>query len=202
MIQKAAAMVIGCYITTTCLLTHHVSCRVSGETSNHPGDSAPLQTSLGTLWLLAFSKTKITLEREEISDHQWDSGKNNGAPDGYWENCARSPGAYFEGEWVSLSYVQCFLYLVSSSVNVCFSYCMAGNLLDSPCIFQVEGTATKHSTDETRRQKMTQCLTEVKEGQCVWRAGVGQAARNEAGNFVQGLPPVKTMKRAELSTKG
>ena len=40
-----------------------------GKTSNHPGDSAPLQPRFGALWLLAFSKTKITFEREDISDH-------------------------------------------------------------------------------------------------------------------------------------
>ena len=40
------------------------------EVSNHPGDLAPLQPRFGTLQLLAFSKTKITFEREEISDHQ------------------------------------------------------------------------------------------------------------------------------------
>ena len=39
-----------------------------GETSNHPGDSAPLQPRFGALQLLAFPKTKITFEREEISD--------------------------------------------------------------------------------------------------------------------------------------
>ena len=34
-----------------------------------------LQPRLGTLRLLAFPKTKITFERAEILDHQWDSGK-------------------------------------------------------------------------------------------------------------------------------
>ena len=59
------------------------------ETSNHPGDSAPLQPRFGALWLLAFPKTKITFEREEISDCWWDSGKYDGATDGEWENCVR-----------------------------------------------------------------------------------------------------------------
>ena len=58
-----------------------------GETSNHPGDSAPLQPTLGTLQLLAFPKTHITFEREDISDHWWDSGKYHGAAYGNWENC-------------------------------------------------------------------------------------------------------------------
>ena len=40
-----------------------------GETSNHSGDSAPLQPTFSALRLLAFPKTKITFEKEEISDH-------------------------------------------------------------------------------------------------------------------------------------
>ena len=68
-------LVIGSFIMTTYSLMHHVLCRVFCETSNHPDDSAPLQPRFGTLWLLAFPKTKITFEREEISDHWWDSGK-------------------------------------------------------------------------------------------------------------------------------
>ena len=36
----------------------------------------------GALQHLPFFKTKITFEREEISDHQWDPGKYNGAADG------------------------------------------------------------------------------------------------------------------------
>ena len=57
-----------------------------GETSNHPGDSAPVEPRFGNPWLLAFPKTKVTFEREEISDHQWDSGKYDRAADGNWEN--------------------------------------------------------------------------------------------------------------------
>ena len=34
-----------------------------------------LQLRFGILWLPAFPKTKITFEREAISDRQWDSGK-------------------------------------------------------------------------------------------------------------------------------
>ena len=46
------------------------------EMSDNPGDqSAPLQARFGALWLLAFPQIKITFEREEISDHQWDSLK-------------------------------------------------------------------------------------------------------------------------------
>ena len=53
------------------------------------------QPRFGALQLLAFPKTKIAFEREEISDCWWDSGKYDGAADGNWENCVRFQGAYF-----------------------------------------------------------------------------------------------------------
>ena len=40
-----------------------------------------------------------------------------------------------KGTEESVSYVQCFLYLVSSSINVYFSYYMAGYLLDRLSLF-------------------------------------------------------------------
>ena len=89
----------------------------SCKTSNHWGDSPPLQPRFGALQLLAFPKTKIIFEREEISNHCWDLGQYDRAADGDWENCVRSQGIY-NGTEVPLSYVQCFMYLVSSSVNV------------------------------------------------------------------------------------
>ena len=92
------------------------STEIFGETSNHPGDSAPIQPRFGALWLLAFPQTKITFERGEISDHQWDSGKYDGAADGDWENCMRSQGAYFEGDWGVIFLPTVFL--VPSSINV------------------------------------------------------------------------------------
>ena len=63
-------LVTGSFITTMHLLIHHISCRAFfGEISNHSGDSAPLEPRFGALRLLAFPKTKITFEREEVSDH-------------------------------------------------------------------------------------------------------------------------------------
>ena len=123
MIQKAAA--IGNWWLAASSWQCANSCITScveffGETSNHPGDSAPLQRISGTMWLLAFLKTKIMFEREEISNHQGDSRKYDRAADGNWENCVRSQSAYFEGDWGSC--IQCFLYLISSSINVSFSH--------------------------------------------------------------------------------
>ena len=68
----------------------------------------------GALWLLAFPKTKITFEREEISDHWWDSGKYDEGADGNWENCVRSQSTYFEGDW-GINVLCTFL--ISSSIN-------------------------------------------------------------------------------------
>ena len=65
MIQKAAGEL------PQCTLSCSTSCAgFFDETSNHPGDSAPLQPKFGTLRLLALPKTKITFEREEISERR------------------------------------------------------------------------------------------------------------------------------------
>ena len=109
-------LVIGSFIMTTHPLTHHVSCSLFGKTPNRPDDSALLQPRFGALQLLAFAKTKITFEREEISDCWWGSGKYNGAADSNWENCVRSQWNYFEGDWGTI--VLCTMFLLSSSINV------------------------------------------------------------------------------------
>ena len=126
---------------------HHWQCAYScitsytefcGKTSNHPGDSAPLQPRFGALWLLAFPQTKIIFERAEISDYRWDSGKYDGAADGNWKNCERSQGAYFEGDWGII--VLCTMFLVSCiffNEWLYFSNHMAGYLLDRPSYIHI-----------------------------------------------------------------
>ena len=91
---------------------------VFGKTSNHPGDSAPLQPRLGALRLLTFPKTKIIFKREEISDHQWDSGKYKGAAMATGRTVWGPKVPTLKGTEASLSYVQCFLYLIFSSIKV------------------------------------------------------------------------------------
>ena len=118
MIQKSTAMGNWWLAASSQQCAHSciMSCaEVFGKTSNHPSDSALLQPRFGALWLLAFPNTKLTFEREEISDHWWDSGKYNGAAGGDWENCVRSQGAYFERDFVLCTM---FLYLIFSSINV------------------------------------------------------------------------------------
>ena len=94
------------------------------KTSNHPGDSAPLQPRFGALQLLPFPKTKITFEREEISDHQWDSVKYNRAADENWGKTVRCQGAYSEEDWGVI--VLCTIFRVSSSMNVCLNFIVHG----------------------------------------------------------------------------
>ena len=106
-------LVIGSFITTTCPFTHHVLCRVFWWNIHHPGDSAPVEPKFGTCDFWLFPKLKsplISFEREEISDHRWDSGKYDAVADGYWENCVRSQGAYFEVDWrITPCSVSCIL---------------------------------------------------------------------------------------------
>ena len=103
---------------TTCLLIHHVSCRVFWWNFKSPRWLRPLQLRFGILRLLTFPKTKITFERWKISDSWWDVGKYEGAAYGNWENCVRSQGAFFEEDWGII--VLYTMFLVSSSINVSF----------------------------------------------------------------------------------
>ena len=115
-IQKAAAMG-NCWLAassrlrTRLLITSHTE--FFGETSNHPGDLAPLWPRFSTLGLLAFPKTKITFEMKRLQ-----------TVDEIQENMTGQLIAIGRSVWgpkvptlkrteMSLSYVQCFLYLVS-----------------------------------------------------------------------------------------
>ena len=99
MFQKALAMgnwwlaASSWQYTKSCIMSH---AEFFGKTSNHLGDWAPLQPRFSDLWLLAFPTNKITFEREEVSDHWWDSGKYNRAVDDNLWNCMRSQGAKFQ----------------------------------------------------------------------------------------------------------
>ena len=131
--RSSGQLAIGSFIAIISPLMYHFSCGVFGETSNHPDDSTPLQPRFGALWLLAFPKAKITFEREEITDYGWDSGEYDAAPVGNSNEALCSvltrgkdsgrtvwglKEPALKGTEASLSHVQCFLYLVSSSVNV------------------------------------------------------------------------------------
>ena len=90
--------------------THdHISCRVFWRNIKSPRWLTPLHPRFDTLRLLAFPQTKITFEREEIPDHWWDSGKDDRAiRRTMWDPKVST----LKGTEASLSYVQCFLYLL------------------------------------------------------------------------------------------
>ena len=96
----------------------HISCRVFSQNMRSSRGLSPLQPRFGTLWLLAFPKTKITFKKGRDFRPFMYSGKYNETADRNWENCVRFQGAYFEGDWGIMCCVQCFLYLVSSSINI------------------------------------------------------------------------------------
>ena len=153
MIQKTAAMGNWWLAASSWQCAH--SCIMSCadffcETSNHPGDSAPQQPRFGALRLLAFSKTEITFEREEISDHRWDSGKYDRVADGdsnkgfcrvFWtvekklEELCEVPRCLLWGglrHHCPMYNVSCILYFFNK--HFYFSQDMAGYFLDRPHI--------------------------------------------------------------------
>ena len=133
LIQKSAAMGNWWLAASSRQRAHsHITCRAECSWNiKSPRWLRPLQPEFGALWLLAFSKTEITFEREEISDHQWNSGQYGGAVDGDWENYVRFQGVCFEGHWGVI--VLCTMFLVSCIFS--FSYLMAGYLLDRSRVF-------------------------------------------------------------------
>ena len=132
-IQRATAMGNWWLAASSQQFTHSciISCaEIFGETSNHPGDAAPLLYRFGALWLLASPQTKIAFEGEEISDCGWYSGIYDGAD---WDNCVHTE-VHTEGDCVI---VLCKMFLESCIFfNKCpyFSYYMTGCLLDRPCM--------------------------------------------------------------------
>ena len=102
------------------------------ETSNHPGDSVSLQPRFAALQLVAFPKTKITLEREEISDVNEIQKNTTGQLMAIGRTVWDPKVPIFKGTEVSLPRVQCFWHLVISSVNISISYYMTGYFLDRP----------------------------------------------------------------------
>ena len=94
---------------------------IFSETSNHPGDSASLSLDLVSCGFWLFPKLKSPLKRKRFQ-----------TVNEIQENTMRQLMAIGKTVWgpkmltlkgtkMSLSYVQCFLYIASSSVNVYFS---------------------------------------------------------------------------------
>ena len=115
-------LVICQFIMTMLPLMHHVSRRVLGKTPNHPGYLFPLQPIFYALLLLAFPKTKITSERPEIQTISEIHNNMTRQLLATWGTVWGPKMPTFKRTEASLSSVQCFLYLVSSSINVSISH--------------------------------------------------------------------------------
>ena len=121
MIQKAAVM--GNWWVAASSWQRARSCIVFcaqffGETSNHPGDSAPLQPRFGMLWLLAFPKLKVPLKAKRFQTINEIQQNTTGQLMVIGKTVWGPKVPTLKGTEASLSYVQCFLSLVSSSINV------------------------------------------------------------------------------------
>ena len=81
-------------------------------------------------WLFPKLKSLLKGERFQTID---ETHKNmTGQLMAIWRTVWGPKVPTLKGTEASLSYVQCFLYFLSSSINVSFSYYMAGYLLDRP----------------------------------------------------------------------
>ena len=73
---------------------------------NHPSDWTSLLPRFGARQLLAFTKIKITFEREEISDHRWDQENMTGQLMAVGRTVWGSWVPILKGTEASFSYVQ------------------------------------------------------------------------------------------------
>ena len=106
-------LVIGSFIRTMHSLMHHVCAEFFHKTSNHPVDSVPNSQDLAPCYFWLFPKLKSPLKEkrfqpmDEIQEtrtgQQMTILTTNFAEcfeqqKRRWENCMRSPGAYFKGD--------------------------------------------------------------------------------------------------------
>ena len=97
---------------------YHISRTVFWQNIKSPRWLSPATAQIWCPELLAFPKTKIIFEKEEISDHPWNSGKYDGQLMVTGRTVWVPEVPTLKGTEESLSYVQCFLYLMSSSIKV------------------------------------------------------------------------------------
>ena len=98
--------------TCSCIASH---AEFFGKISNHPGDSAPLKPPCD-FWLFPTLKSHLKGKRFQTINDTQESTMGQLMVIGRTLWGPKVPT--LKGSEVSLSYVQCFLYLVSSSINV------------------------------------------------------------------------------------
>ena len=124
-------LVIGSFIKIISAHSRAMSYAVFWWNIKSPRRLSPCTAQIWYLVTLAFPKTKITFEREEISECRWDSGKYDGAADGnsnkgfcrvFWkveENAGRTVWGPKVPTLTEVSLYLCMMFLVSS-INVSF----------------------------------------------------------------------------------
>ena len=121
MIQKASAMGNWWLAASSWQRTHSciMSCTdIFGETSNHPGDSAPYSPDLAPCNVWLFPKLKAPLKEKRFKTIDEIQENTTGQLMVIGRTVWGLKVPTLKGTEASLSCVQCFLYLVSSSVNV------------------------------------------------------------------------------------
>ena len=141
MIQKAAVM--GNWRWAASSRQHACSCmscaEYFGETSSHPGDSAP-HTRFGAVWLLAFPKTKITFERKRLQTVSEIQGNTMGQPMAIGKTVGGPEVPTLEETEALLSYVQCFLCLPKW---MCLFFILLGWIPLDRLLYQDEAEANR-----------------------------------------------------------
>ena len=103
-------------------------------------------------WL--FPKLKSPLKGKRFQTPQWDPGKYDRAADGDWENCVRSQGAYLEGDWsIIVLYTMFLVSCIFFNKCLCFSYYMAGYLLDRTHMCMLSLKLSFHQKKKKERER-------------------------------------------------
>ena len=114
--SQLGQLVIGSFITTMYPLLYHVSCRVFGTTSSHPGDSAPYSLSLASYDFWLFLRLKLHLKGKRFQTVNETQGNRMGQLMVSRRTVWGPKVPTLKG--AEASFVLCTIYLVSSSINV------------------------------------------------------------------------------------
>ena len=114
-------LVIGSFIMTMCLLMHHVWCSFFVKHQISHVTQPPYSQDLVPcdFWLFPNLKSPLKGKRFQTIDEIQENMTGQLMVIGRIVWGPKVP--ILRGTEASLSYVQCFLYLISSSINVCFS---------------------------------------------------------------------------------
>ena len=108
----------------------------SGKTSNHPGNSVPLQPSFGVCNFCFFSKLKSPLKGKRLQTIDEIQENMTGQLMVIGRTVWGPKVTNLKGTEASLSCVQCFLYLVSFSMKTFIFILQTGYFLDLPYIYE------------------------------------------------------------------